>query len=74
MTASSGDLGPFGCGYTPDSNGNFYRWDETCDLHESQQIYFQAGGGTTKPPHDGYADQYSDESDTDTNADTDRRR
>jgi hypothetical protein len=50
MTASSGDLGPFGCGYTPDSNGNFYRWTETCDLHESQQIYFQAGGGTTKPP------------------------
>jgi hypothetical protein len=50
MTASSGDLGPFGCGYTPDSNGNFYRWDETCDRHESQQINFQAGGGTTTTP------------------------
>jgi RHS repeat-associated protein len=60
MTASSGDLGPFGCGYKPDSNGNFYRWTETCDLHESQQIYFQAGGGTTKTPTTPTADTPTD--------------
>jgi RHS repeat-associated protein len=38
MTPSPGDLGPFGCGYIPDSNGNFYRWLETCDHQASQQV------------------------------------
>jgi hypothetical protein len=55
MTASSGDLGPFGCGYTPDSNGNFYRWTETCDLHESQQLreapFGQQTDGDDPEPH-----------------------
>jgi hypothetical protein len=40
MTPSPGDdLGPYGCGGTPDANGNFYAWNSGCTIRESQQIY-----------------------------------
>jgi hypothetical protein len=39
MTPSPGDdLGPYGCGWTPDANGNFYAWNSGCTINESQQV------------------------------------
>jgi RHS repeat-associated protein len=36
MTAGSGNVGPNGCGYSVDGNGNFYMWDQFCETNEFQ--------------------------------------
>jgi RHS repeat-associated protein len=49
MTPSPGDdLGPYGCGWTPDANGNFYMWNSGCTINESQQVAI--GAPTQEPP------------------------